>query len=188
MDFLLLLAISFGLAMDSFAVALAKGAAKNFRTILALKLAIAFAIAHFLMTVFGWFGGSSVIELVGGVDHWIAFALLLAIGGKMIYGASKAGMPGELDDKDLSLRILLMLSLATSVDALVIGVSFAFLDMEIWGASAVIAITIFAMTLLGAFAGKYFYKFLGHKAEILGGVVLIGIGLKTLIEHLQKTI
>lgn len=188
MDFTLLLAISFGLAMDSFAVAVAKGGADNFRVSAAFKFALAFAFAHSFMAIVGWLGGSSVSAFIGEVDHWIAFALLSAIGAKMIYGYFKKPSGHESENGDVSLKTLTMLSLATSVDALVIGVSFALLNVQIFEAISVIAVTIFLMTLLGVVAGKNFHKLLGHKSEVFGGVVLIAIGLKILIEHLQKTI
>lgn len=188
MNFYLLLAIAFGLAMDSFAVAVAKSTVKSFRIMAAFKMAFAFAFAHAVMTSIGWIGGLSISSLVAGVDHWIAFGLLFAIGAKMIYGYFKDGIAAEVKGGDVSAKTLFMLSVATSIDALIVGVSFAFLEVEIWSASIVIAAMIFVVTLLGVVAGKNFYKLIGTKSEVFGGLVLIAIGLKTLIEHLQNLI
>lgn len=188
MNFFLLLGIAVGLSMDSFAVSAAKSAADNFHIWSALKFAVAFSFAHFLMTILGWFGGNSISNFISGVDHWIAFGLLFVIGAKMIYGYFKDGISKEVKTGDLTMKTLFILSVATSIDALVIGISFAFLDVNIWNAALIIAVTIFVMTLFGVVAGKNFNKILGHKSELVGGLVLIAIGSKTLIEHLHNLI
>lgn len=184
MNSLLLLAIAFGLAMDSFAVAVAKSVAAKFRLLASLKMALAFAFAHAIMVLIGWACGTSISSFVSGIDHWVAFTLLSFIGVRMIYEYFANGVTKHIKGDGVNLKTLLMLSIATSIDALIIGVSFAFMKVDIIDSALIIAAVIFVLTLLGVVAGKNFHKVLGKKSEIFGGLVLIAIGLKTLIDHL----
>jgi putative Mn2+ efflux pump MntP len=180
MDLFLLLTLAFVLSMDSFSVAVAKGVSK-FRILDGIKMAIAFSIAHFVMIIIGWLGGNTVNKFISGFDHWIAFVLLAIVGSRMIYDYFQ---PNDNVQNKLSLWTLLVLSVATSIDTFAIGISFAFLGGDICIAAGVIACVIFVLTLCGLFAGLYCGNFLGKKSEIVGGLVLIGIGVKTLVEHL----
>lgn len=170
--------------MDSFTVALASGfALKEVRFIDGLKIGAAFGFFQFLMPLLGWFAGLSMKNLIACFDHWVAFGLLGLIGGKMIY----EGIFGkkEREKKEtLDFFSLLMLSLATSIDALAVGLSFSFLNIPILRPALVIGIVTFGISFAGVLMGTVFGRFLGKKMEIAGGVILLIIGFKILIEHL----
>lgn len=183
MNFITLLLIALGLSMDSFSVAIAIGAAKKTRLRIILKLAVYFMFFHVVMTLAGWISGKGLQSIISGIDHWIAFGLLSVIGGKMIYEGIRDVEKGA-HTKNLDIRTLMMLSIATSIDALVIGMGFAFLKISLLLATTIIGVVIFVMTCLGVVIGEKFRNFIGNKSEIAGGVVLIAIGIKILIEHL----
>lgn len=133
------------------------------------------------MTLLGWWAGSSILEYIEEYDHWIAFGLLAFIGGKMIWES--------LHEKEQSTditkwRYLLFLSVATSLDALAVGISFAVLKVNLAAASITIGIVAFIISITGFFAGKKIGELVGKRAEIIGGVILIIIGLRILLEHL----
>jgi putative Mn2+ efflux pump MntP len=186
MDFLTLVFIAIGLSMDGLAVSITAGATNKRKPqaylITALTAGAAFGGFQALMPILGWFAGQTSKEFVMGIDHWIAFLLLGFIGAKMLIGALK----NERKRADLTNPpALLMLAIATSIDAFVVGITLAFLDFSILMAAAVIGTITFAI----CFAGVYFGSMLGNKdagkkAEMLGGLLLIGIGTKILIEHL----
>ena len=136
------------------------------------------------MPVIGWLLGKQLKVYIESIDHWIAFILLIIIGGKMIWEGSKKEEKRKQFDP-LNNLILLGLGLASSIDALVIGLSFGFLDVEIIYPILIIGITTFLVAVLGLFLGGKLQKSVNLKLEILGGIVLIGIGLKILIEHLS---
>ena len=136
------------------------------------------------MPVAGWFLGSQVKDLISHVDHWLAFGVLSLIGIKMILESLK----NEKDRKDidpLKLPVLIGIAIATSIDALIAGVSFAFIDMNILISAATIGLITGIAAMLGMLSGKKAGKKLGKKMEFLGGIILIGIGIKILLEHLQ---
>jgi putative Mn2+ efflux pump MntP len=135
------------------------------------------------MPLIGWLAGLSLRDFIAGVDHWVAFGLLGLIGGKMIYGATKIGTH-EKETNPLSLFVLLILSVATSIDALAVGLSFAFLKISIATPIIVIGFVTFLLSFLGVLVGNRLGHFFEKKMEIVGGLVLIGIGIKILIEHL----
>ena len=137
------------------------------------------------MPLIGWFLGSSVREYIEFIDHWIAFGLLALIGGHMIADALKGGDCGEDAVTDLSNRRLFLLALATSIDALAVGLSFSLLNINVWGPSTLIGVVCAVITALGLLAGKGLAHadIFGRRAELVGGCVLIGIGLKILYEH-----
>ena len=177
--------MSIGLAMDAFAVSIASGF-----TIHRLRVRYAFRIAFFfgafqaVMPIIGWLAGLSVRDFISAIDHWIAFGLLLLVGGKMIYEATF--MEGDDDKKDpLNITILLVLSIATSIDALAVGLTLSFINVEIVTPAVIIGIVTFVFSFAGVYIGDRFGHFLESKIEILGGVVLIGIGIKILLDHLH---
>ena len=179
---LLLLAV--GLSMDTFAVSVASGIAyKNFRLHHALRMAAAFGLFQAVMPVIGWLVGRSLQHWMAGIDHWIAFALLSFVGGKMIYEALRIDKAEE-PSNPFGASVLLVLALATSIDALIVGVTFAVLQTAIVGPVIVIGSVTFALSLAGVYIGEAFGHFFEKKIEVLGGLVLIGMGLKILIQHL----
>ncbi|MGB2770043.1 MAG: manganese efflux pump MntP family protein [Candidatus Zixiibacteriota bacterium] len=176
--------LAFGLAMDAFAVSISSGITiKNPRIEQALKIAIFFGAFQAIMPVIGWLAGLGLRELIAQVDHWIAFGLLFLIGCKMIYESTKARSEKKLLNP-LSLGVLLLLSVATSIDALAAGVSLAFLKISIVLPIIVIGVVTFILSFLGVFVGDKSGRVFENKAEFVGGLVLIGIGSKILIEHL----
>jgi putative Mn2+ efflux pump MntP len=184
MDIIEILLISLGLAMDCFAVSITGGiTAKNQRVSNALKIGVFFGLFQALMPVLGWFLGLGFIGFISGVDHWIAFGLLGLIGCKMIYESTKLE-ESERKTSSLSTHVLLMLSVATSVDAFAIGLSFAFLGIFIAVPIIVIGIVSFLLSFFGFLVGKRFRHLFEKRIEVVGGVILIGIGIKILVEHL----
>ena len=183
MNIVTLLIIAFGLSMDSFTVSLSCGVIHR-KVILKDFLTTAFFMGVFQggMTLTGYYLGLSFKENIEALDHWIAFVLLLFLGIKMIYEGSK-------DEKKRNfcpskLNVILGLSIATSIDALALGVSFALLlNTAPFNASTIIAVTTFFMSLIGIFIGAKFSKSRKLPFEIIGGTVLIGIGVKILLEH-----
>lgn len=184
MDVLTILFIAFGLAMDAFAVSVASGfAIKNLRLRNAVTIAFFFGSFQAVMPVIGWLAGYSLRSFIASFDHWIAFGLLGFIGLKMIYESTK--MDGESDPRDpLNVAVLLMLSVATSIDALAVGLSLSILDVLIITPALIIGIITFLLSLLGVYIGDRFGHFFEKKIEFAGGLILIGIGIKILIEHL----
>ncbi len=174
--------IGVGLSMDAFAVAVCKGL--NMRRIdkgQSFLIALFFGGFQALMPFLGWAIGRQFEAYITSYDHWIAFLLLAYIGGKMIYEAVK-GEEGH--GGGFSIRELLILAVATSVDALAVGITFAFLKVDIRPAVVLIGCTTFVLSLLGVLIGNRFGSRYQQKAEVAGGVILILIGLKILLEHL----
>ncbi len=170
--------------MDAFAVSITNGITiKYLRINNALKIAIFFGSFQAFMPLVGWLAGLSLRDFISGIDHWIAFGLLSLIGCKMIYESIKIESRGEKVDP-LNVYVLLMLSLATSIDALAVGVSLAFLKISIVTPIIVIGIVTFLLSFLGVFVGNKSGHFFENKIEIIGGLILIGIGIKILVEHL----
>ena len=184
MSFISIFLIALALSMDAFSVAIGLGAAgRKLTSGAVLRLAAAFGIFQFVMPIIGWLLGKTVVSYISDYDHWIAFALLTIVGIHMIK---------EYFDKDEKERTkdptkgwsLLILSIATSIDALAVGVSFAVLNTKIYYPSAVIGIVCFIITALGMIFGQKLSKMLGKKAVLVGGLVLIGIGIKIVVEHM----
>ena len=179
---LILLAV--GLSLDAFSVAICKGlgmAKINWLT--ALEIALAFGIFQGGMPLIGWALGSQFLWLIEPVDHWIAFILLAFIGGKMLFDSIRGGGDDESGMQKLSHRRLLAMAVATSIDALAVGVSFAFQeDVKLLPSCLLIGCTTFIISFLGAMLGGRIPGIGGKHAGILGGLVLIGIGVKLLIE------
>ncbi len=183
MDALTIILIAVGLAMDAFSVSMAKGIViKRQRQTTALLLALFFGGFQMLMPAIGWLAGTSFEAIIKGIDHWIAFGLLLSIGFKMIYDSVKKGN-GE-NEENLNLHSLLGLSIATSIDALMVGLSFAFLQIEILMPILIIGVTTFLLSLIGFFFGCGLERIFGSKIKIVGGLILLIIGMRILFEHL----
>ena len=181
MSFPELLLIAVGLSMDAFAVSICKGLSlKKLGARHAALVGFYFGCFQALMPLIGWLLGYRFEHIIEGVDHWIAFALLTIIGLSMIREANKAE---ELND-DLGFKTMVLLAVATSIDALAVGVTFAFLQVRILPAASLIGVTTFLISAVGVYIGHVFGLRYRAKAEIAGGVILIGIGLKILLEHL----
>ncbi len=183
MEILTFIFIGFGLAMDAFAVSIASGMRiKEQRLKSAFKFGIYFGSFQMFMPVIGWASGLKLRNSIVGIDHWVAFALLTFIGCKMIYESSKT----RPEKRELlhSTYEMLTLSVATSIDALAVGLSFAFLKFFIMTPVIIIGVITFALSFLGVFIGNTIGHFFERKIEVIGGLVLIGIGIKILIEHL----
>jgi putative Mn2+ efflux pump MntP len=172
-----------GLAMDTFAISIAKGiTVNNNRRKSAILLASLFGGFQMLMPAIGWLVGLSLSDLITGIDHWIAFGLLGFIGAKMVYDSIK-----EKDGKkeeDVKLISALTLAVATSIDALMVGLSFAFLETSIITPIIVIGIVTFLLSLVGFVFGCGIGRVFGKRIKIFGGLILILIGFRILIEHL----
>lgn len=179
--------IGVGLSMDAFAVSICKGLGmKRLRMDQALLIALFFGGFQALMPLLGWFLGSGFQSFIEPVDHWIAFALLAFIGAKMLWDAfhDDEEEDAAAENARLDLKELVMLAIATSIDALAVGISFAFLQVDIVPAVALIGIITFALSLVGVAVGHVFGSRFEKPATIIGGIVLIAIGLKILLEHL----
>ena len=182
MGFITVFLIALGLAMDAFAVSISNGVAvKSCGGMQSLKVGAFFGGFQFIMPILGWYLGSSVKEYIESFDHWIAFILLFVIGANMIKESfSKEEMRCEFM---LSNKRLAVQAVATSIDALAVGVSFAVLDTYIVSAAAIIGIVCFILSFTGMVIGKALGSVFIERAEFLGGIILIVIGLKILAEH-----
>ncbi len=184
MDFASLFLLAIGLSMDAFAVAICKGLAlKKITWKNAGIVGLWFGGFQALMPLLGYFLAAQFREKITAYSHWIAFLLLALIGGNMIREAlTEKGEPET--DGALSFRSMLLLAIATSIDALAVGVTFAFLEVNIWRSVLLIGCTTCVLSMAGVKAGSLFGARYEKKAEILGGVILILLGVKTLLEHL----
>ncbi len=184
MDISVILLTAIGLAMDCLAVSLSCGIVlPGFERRDALRLGLFFGGFQGLMFFLGWAGGTTFADYIGAVDHWIAFILLLVIGLKMI----REGLENDFECANLDIRnlkVIITLSIATSIDALAIGISYALLDIAILVPTLVIALASFGFAFAGGTFGCKLGERFGKRMEILGGIILIGLGLKILLEHL----
>jgi len=181
---LTLVLTALGLAADCFAVAVSGSIAlvRPTRTQM-FRTAFAFGLAQFIMPILGWAGGREFVDLVASYDHWVAFALLALVGGHMLREAFEHEDEAR-DASDITRGVrLIVLAIATSIDALAVGLTFAFLDVEIVLASSVIGATAFVVTVAGFALGARLGTLTGKWARVVGGLVLIAIGVKTVIEH-----
>lgn len=185
MSFVELLLLSVGLAMDAFSVSVCKGLGmRRVSMRVALALAIAFGVFQAGMPVIGWALGSQFLWLIEPVDHWIAFGLLALIGSNMIREAVTEEDEGEETSERIDWGELLMLAIATSIDALTVGIAFASLSVDIVVSVSLIGVTTFCLSLAGVFLGNRFGMRFRRPASIAGGIILILIGTKVLLEHL----
>lgn len=187
--FITLLLMGIGLAMDAFAVSICKGLAmRKVNKKQCFVIALFFGGFQALMPAIGWLLGSRFEQYIVNVDHWIAFILLGWIGGKMIWDAvrEKEG-PDIVEQMDapLDIRELLVMAVATSIDALAVGITFAFLGTPILEASLIIGVTTFVICVIGVYVGNFFGSKYKRKASIAGGIILVLLGIKILLEHLE---
>lgn len=178
-----LIVIAVGLSMDAFAVAICKGLAMKKATIKnALIVGLWFGIFQALMPLIGYFVGSLFAENIKAFDHWIALVLLTIIGVEMISNALSKEEKEE--NPSLSVKTMFVMAIATSVDALAVGVGFAFFEINIYLAILIIGVITFALSMLGVKIGGHFGIKYKKKAELAGGIILILIGIKIVLEHL----
>jgi manganese efflux pump family protein len=184
MDYFTILAIAIGLSFDTFAVSLSYGVVKSsilFRE--AIKVAFILAVFQGGLTIAGYFLGSVISDALKATDHWVALGLLSFLGIKMIYEGLKK--TEEKETKNLNrLIVLFTIALGTSLDAFAVGISFALLDVKIWESGTLIGAVTFIASMTAIRIGKSAGKRLGNKVEIIGGLILIGIGLKIFLEHM----
>ena len=195
MNFIALIFTSFALSMDAFAVSITKGMTiKNLKKSTALKMALAFGVFQGAMPLLGWAVGISFESYIKSIDHWIAFILLGFIGFNMIKGffddrkeenASELEFSATTDVDDLSNKEIIMLAVATSIDALAVGISFAFLNVSIIPAASIICIITFLVCVVGVFVGNKVGDIFNGYAELVGGIILILIGFNIFNEHTQ---
>lgn len=177
--------IGVGLSMDAFAVSVCRGLKmKKLNIGQMVLIAVFFGGFQALMPVIGWFLGTQFEAYITAVDHWIAFVLLAVIGGKMIYDSVKDDDDDKNEKSVLNIKELLVMAIATSIDALAVGITFAFLSVNIWSSVSIIGITTFVLSAVGVLIGHKFGAKYKNKAEFAGGIILILIGLKILLEHL----
>lgn len=184
MNIISIIFIAFGLSMDAFAVSITSGfSIKSLKINNALKIGTFFGLFQAIMPIIGWLAGLSFREIISDIDHWIAFGLLVIIGSKMIYESSKMEVKNDKINP-LNLYLLLTLSIATSIDALAIGLTLSFLKVSIILPVIIIGSVTFLLSVTGVYIGNKFGHYFERKIEIVGGFILIGIGVKILIEHL----
>jgi putative Mn2+ efflux pump MntP len=184
-DFPSIFIIAIGLSADCFAIALSSSISqKTFSFFQLLRLPLLFGIFQSFMAVMGWLAGRSVVEFISAYDHWVAFGLLVIIGARMIWQSFHDRDEDRGKKNMANWLILLTLSVATSIDSLAVGLSFAFLEVNITLASITIGVTAFVITLIGMLLGKRVGVLVGERAETIGGIILIIIGLRILLEHL----
>lgn len=170
--------------MDSFAVSIAAGANCQKSKILEyVTLPISIGIFHVIMIYLGWYLGSALSEFIFSISHWVAFALLLVVGIKMIYESFEIKKAGR-KIKHLTIPVIILLSIATSLDALAIGFSFSLLNFALTISVIVIGTITLIMSSIGVYIGHKIGHFFENRIEIFGGIILIGIGIKILLEHL----
>ena len=188
MFFIEIFLIGLGLSADAFAVSVTNGLCiKSISRVQSLRIAVSFGLFQALMPILGFLLGTVFSEFISGVDHYVALIFLGFIGGKMIVDGLKTGVPESgADFSALPLRLLIMQAVATSVDALVAGVTFIAMGVkgaEILPVAALIGVTTFCLSLIGVGLGKKFGGFFGDKAKVIGGVILVGIGVRVFLEH-----
>ena len=187
MDIILPVLIGIGLSMDCFAVSLALGTTTENKILdTAVMIAFCFGIFQVGMTLLGWAAGTWLIVFIAGFDHWLAFLLLALIGVKMII----EGVEPETKEEPihaLSLVPVIVISIATSIDALGVGISFAFLHTDILIAAIIIGIVAFIFSFVGVISGSRLKSLLGKRIEIAGGLILIAIGLNILFTHISPS-
>ncbi len=174
--------LAFALSMDAFAVSIGIGVkSKKFNKLLALKVAFLFGLFQGAMPLFGYFASIGLGGFIESIDHWIAFLLLSLIGGKMLYDSFGENIEGEISN--ITNKVLLLLAIATSIDAMAAGFTLKLLALNPFVSMIIIGVVTFIFSFVGVYVGTKNGAFLEDKAEKIGGIILIGIGLKILIEH-----
>jgi len=185
LPFLEILMIAVGLAMDAFAVSIGAGSVRSRLAPRAtFRLAFHFGLFQFLMPVLGWALGATVAAWFRSIDHWIAFGLLAFVGGRMVISGVRGGDDGPVGTDPSKGATMVMLSIATSIDAMAVGLSLAMLGVGILLPALVIGLVTGGLCTVGVGLGERLGQRLGHRMEVVGGLVLIGIGLKILADHL----
>lgn len=184
MEFLTIFLIALGLAADCFVVAIGGSISRRRLSLPQVgRVALLFGIFQALMPVLGWLAGRTVVDLIADFDHWVALALLGFVGSKMIW-ESFHSKEGRSENAEITRGwLLITLSVATSIDALAVGLTFAFIEVNILVASLTIGIITLLVTMLGFLLGKKANRLVGRRAETIGGLILIGIGVKIVLEH-----
>ncbi len=183
MTFFNILLIAVALSLDAAAVSAANGAHHHRMPLTtALKISLFFGLFQFIMPLIGWWVGFGLEKIISQFDHWIAFSLLSILGIKMILESLKSVNEKTIDIHNI--KVLFLLSIATSIDALVVGMTFALLPVNIWLAVIIIGLTTFVLSFLSIYIGKKCGEQWGRKAEIIGGLILVLIGIKILLSHL----
>jgi len=180
-DVLSIFFIAIGLAADCFAVAICSNLNARLRTAQIVRAACAFGLFQSFMCYVGWIAGTVVLDIISNYDHWVAFGLLAVIGGRMIWGSLRA--EEESRHNVAHWWQLLVLSIATSIDSLAVGLSFGVLQIDIGTAAGIIGVTTFLISVLGFYLGRRLGGLIGRRAETIGGAVLIIIGLRILVTH-----
>jgi putative Mn2+ efflux pump MntP len=184
LDFIDIVSISFGLAMDAFTVSMAAsgtGQISNGRAI--FRLSFHFGLFQFMMPVIGWFTGSSLAPIISAYDHWIAFILLQFVALHMIISSQKSVELRDKNDPSRGIH-LIILSFVTSIDALAVGFSLAMIQINIWYPSVIIGLITASMALIGTVIGNYTHQKLGKTTAIIGGIILSVIGFRILLSQL----
>lgn len=187
MSLLSLLLMSIGLAMDATAVSAIRGlAAPQVRLIDALRVALVFGGFHVLMPLIGWLLGERIGKLIAAYDHWVACAVLVALGGKMIHESMTPDDHEAPDTRDpFRMALLVPIAVGISLDSLAIGFTLPMLDARLGPALLVIGSTTAVLSFAGVYVGRHFGARLGKRLDAVGGVVLVGMGIKILVDHLR---
>ncbi len=182
--FLYIFLIAIGLSADCFAVSLSSGISnKNHSWLQVFRVSLSFGLFQALMPVLGWLAGRTVVEIIANYDHWVAFALLVAVSGRMFWETFHSERSKENEVDVTRGFLLLTLSIATSIDALAVGLSFAFLNVNIALASPTIGAVAFVVTTIGFVLGKKASKLIGKRAEAIGALILLFIAFRILLSH-----
>ena len=189
MNLLTTILLALGMSVDAFAAALARGAGSlHYTWRQTVKTALIFGIVETITPLIGWLVGSMTQKFIAEYDHWLAFGLLLALGLKMIWGAlhddGDEAAAADKNHTDTTLLLTVITAIATSIDSMVVGVGLAFLDANIWLTALAIGTSTTIMAAVGLRLGRLLGQKIGSRAEMAGGVVLIGIGTFILLEHL----
>lgn len=189
MNLLTTILLALGMSVDAFAAALARGAGSlHYTWRQTVKTALIFGIVETITPLIGWLVGSMTQKFIAEYDHWLAFGLLLALGLKMIWGAlhddDDEAAAADKNRTDTTLTLTIITAIATSIDSMVVGVGLAFLDANIWLTALAIGTSTTIMAAVGLRLGRLLGQKIGSRAEMAGGVVLIGIGTFILLEHL----
>jgi len=187
MGIISIILLGIGLSMDALAVSIADGITiKNLKLWHCLKIGIFFGVFQAIMPILGYLGGTYIKQYIESFDHWVAFALLSIIGGKMLYDSFKKDKDEDCENYSCPSKTknLLVMAFATSIDALAVGITLAVEHSNILMSAAIIGTITFTISFLGVLLGKELGKLFEKRATIIGGLVLIGIGIEILVEHL----
>jgi putative Mn2+ efflux pump MntP len=180
--------IGLSLSFDAFAVSVSGGISnRDLKTVHILRGSLFFGVFQFIMPVIGWYLGKTFVSYIEGFDHWIAFALLAFIGGRMLVGALPRKNKEAISEKSIDVQNignLTILALATSIDALAVGLSFSMVNQDIWIPALIIGCITFAVCFFGFEFGKKIGLVFETGSQIIGGIILISIGVKILVEHM----